>query len=166
MFSRIARRATINVRRFSDETETQLETWIKINDRMHLEAASKAAGAVSSVKADVAVLRLEVGSLKNDVSQVKTDMAVLRLEVGSLKNDVSQVKAFRNEVKSEVNIWSELRKGQVEIHKEISAIHKEISAIHKEISNQTRLILAGGAAIASVFFAANQYMKNTEHKIL
>ncbi len=144
MFSRMARQAKINVRRFSNEAETQLETWIKINDRMHIEAASKAEAAVSGVKADVAVLRTEVGALKNDVSQVKTDMA-----------------AFRNEVKTEVN---ELRKGQVEIHKEISTIHKEISRLHNQSSNQTRLILAGGAAIASAFFAANQYVEYTKSK--
>ena len=139
MFSRMARQATINVRRFSNEAETQLETWIKINDRMHIEAASKAEAAVSGVKADVAVLRTEVGSLKNDVSQVKTDMA-----------------AFRSEVKTEVN---ELRKGQVEIH-------KEISRLHNQSSNQTRLILGGGATIASVFFAANQYVEYTKSKIV
>lgn len=133
MFSRIAKQATINVRRFSNEAETQLETWIKINDRMHLEAASKAEAAVSGVKADVAVLRTEVGSLKNDVGQVKTDV-------------------------------NELRKGQIEIHKEISAIHKEVSRLHNQSSNQTRLILTGGAAIASAFFAANQYVEYTKSK--
>jgi hypothetical protein len=103
MFPRLARQATINIRRFSNEAETQLETWIKINDRMHIEAALKAEAAVSGVKADVAIIRAEVGSLKADV-------AVLR-------NDVSQVK-------SEIN---ELRKGQVEIHEEISRIHDQIS---------------------------------------
>ena len=66
-----------------------------------------------------------------------------------------------NEVKSEVN---ELRKGQVEIHKEISTIHKEISKLHDQGTNQTRLILAGGAVIASVFFAANQYIEKIFEK--
>lgn len=144
MFTRISKQLVTGVRRFSNEAETQLETWIKINDRMHIEAALKAEASVSGVKADVAVLRTEVGSLKNDVSQVKTDMA-----------------AFRNEVKTEVN---ELRKGQVEIHKEISTIHKEISRLHNQSSNQTRLILAGGATIASAFFAANQYVEYTKQK--
>lgn len=144
MFSRMARQATINVRRFSHEAETQLETWIKINDRMHIDAALKAEAAVSGVKADVAVLR----------GEVKIDVATLRTEVGSLKNDVGQVKTDVNE----------LRKGQVEIHKEISAIHREVSRLHNQSSNQTRLILAGGATIASAFFAANQYIEYTKSK--
>jgi uncharacterized coiled-coil DUF342 family protein len=150
MFARISKQLVTGARRFSNEAETQLETWIKINDRMHLEAASKAEVAVSGVKADVAALR----------GEVKVDVATLRTEVGALKNDVSQVKtdmaAFRNEVKNEVN---ELRKGQVEIH-------KEISRLHNQSSNQTRLILAGGATIASAFFAANQYIEYTKSKNL
>ncbi len=78
MFSRMVRQANVSVRRFSNEAETQLETWIKINDRMHIDAAFKAEAAVSGVKTDVAMLRTEVGALKNDVSQVKNDVNDLR----------------------------------------------------------------------------------------
>lgn len=41
---------------------------------------------------------------------------------------------------------------------------KEINKLHAQSSNQTRLILAGGAAIASAFFAANQYVEHLRHK--
>lgn len=137
MFARVSKQFFTGVRRFSHESESQLETWIKINKDMHFEAAKKAEEAVSGTKIEVAVLRTEVNSLKNDVNQVKSDLA-----------------AFRTEVKSEIN---DLRKGQVEIH-------KEISRLHDQSSNQTRLILAGGAAIASAFFAANQYVEHLRHK--
>ena len=96
MFSRISKQALSGIRRFSNEAETQLETWIKINDRMHLDAAAKAEGAVSGVKAELSV--------------VKSDVSALRTEVNSLKTDI-------NSLKSDVN---ELRKGQVEIHKEMT----------------------------------------------
>lgn len=144
MFSRISKQLVTGVRRFSNEAETQLETWIKINDRMHIEAAAKAEAAVSGVKADVAALR---GEVKVDVATLRTDFSNLRTEVGALKNDM-------NAIKLDVN---ELRKGQIEIH-------KEIGRLHDQSSNQTRLILAGGAAIASAFFAANQYVEHLKHK--
>lgn len=126
MFARVAKQIVTGVRRFSNESETQLETWIKINDRMHIEAAAKAESAVSGVKAELSV--------------VKSDVAALRYELKEVKADVSK-----------------LAIGQVEIH-------KEINKLHAQSSNQTRLILAGGAAIASAFFAANQYVEHLRHK--
>jgi capsule polysaccharide export protein KpsE/RkpR len=101
MFSRISKQALLGIRRFSNEAETQLETWIKINDRMHIEAAAKAESAVSGVKAELAFVKAELAF-------VKADVAALRSEV---KTDISTLKADVNE----------LRKGQIEIHKEMTS---------------------------------------------
>lgn len=131
MFSRTSKQALSGIRRFSNEAETQLETWIKINDRMHLDAAAKAEGAVSGVKADVAALR---GEVKIDVAALKSDFSVLRAEVSVLKNDM-------NTLKSDVN---ELRKGQIEIH--------------KEMTGNTRLLLVAMFGTATLFFGANRYL--------
>jgi hypothetical protein len=90
-----------SLRRLSSETESELNTWIRINDRMHLEAAAKAEHAVSGVKADVATLRSEVGTVKSDV-------ATLRAEVGIVKADVTNV---RNDINNII-------KGQAELHKQ------------------------------------------------
>lgn len=140
MFSRMARQAKVSVRRFSNEAETQLETWIKINDRMHIDAALKAEAAVSGVKADVAALR---GEVKVDVATLRADFSTLRTEVGALKNDVSQVKTDVND----------LRKGQIEIH--------------KEMTSNTRLLLVAMFGTATLFFGANRYLddKNINIKV-
>lgn len=94
MFSRISKQALSGMRRFSNQSETQLETWIKINDRMHIEAAAKAESAVSGVKAELALVKADVAALR---SEVKTDISTLKADV------------------------NELRKGQIEIHKEMTS---------------------------------------------
>lgn len=134
MFSKISKRALPGIRRFSnDSSHSELESWIKIYEKMQHEAGAKAEAAVSSTKLDVAVLRTEVSSLKSDVIQVKSDVR-------------------------------DLAKGQIEIHKQMSGIHDKISHLHNQGVNQTRLILAGGAAIASAFFAANQYIEHLKEE--
>lgn len=148
MFARVSKQFVTGVRRFSHESEIQLETWIKINDRMHLDAAAKAEMAVSGVKADVAALREE---FKVDVATLRADFSALRTEV---RTEVAVLKNDMNAIKSDVN---DLRKGQIELH-------KQISNLHDQSVSQTRLLLAGGTAIAGTFFAANQYVEYTKEK--
>ena len=63
--------------------------------------------------------------------------------------NLKTVKAQVKEVKADV---SKLAIGQVEIH-------KEINKLHAQSSNQTRLILAGGATIAR-FLCSKSNMLN------
>lgn len=136
MFARVSKQFVTGIRRFSNDSgHSDLESWIKIYEKMQHEAGAKAESAVSGVKSEIAI--------------VKSDVYALRSEVTSLKTDL-------NQVKSDVR---DLAKGQIEIHKQMSGIHDKISNLHNQGVNQTRLILAGGAAIASTFFAANQYVE-------
>jgi hypothetical protein len=63
---------------------------------------------------------------------------MLRTEVGALKNDVSQVK----------NDVNDLRKGQIEIH--------------KEMTSNTRLLLVAMFGTATLFFGANRYLDDNK----
>lgn len=79
-------------------------------------------------------MRKEAGEIaETAISSTKIDVAVLRTEVSALRTEV-------NGIKIDVN---DLRKGQVEIH--------------KQINNSTRLILGGVFGTATLFFAANRY---------
>lgn len=93
-------------------------------------------------------MRVEAKEIaESAVNTTKLDVMALRSEVSAVKSEVIQVK-------SEVH---DLAKGQVELH-------KQISNLHNQGVNQTRLLLAGGTAIAGAFFAANQYVEHVKEE--
>lgn len=135
MFSRVAKGGfqKIQKRLLSDSSHSDFEAWNAAYKNMRNEARE--------------IAELAVGGTKSEVSSLRSEM---RVEIASVKSDV-------HTLKSDVH---GLVQGQVELHKQISSVHEKISNLHNQGVNQTRLLLAGGTAIAGAFFAANQYVEH------
>lgn len=111
-----------------------------LSDSSHSEFAAWNAAYKNMRNEAREIAESSVGGVKSEVSSLRSE---IRVEIASVKSDV-------HTLKSDVH---GLVQGQVELH-------KQISNLHNQGVNQTRLLLAGGTAIAGAFFAANQYVEH------